>query len=146
MFVGAIIRSNVEEVFFACHVAFAAAFLLRDAAGEVLHDGPGGIGAELIAAAEIEFFHRPQQRHVAVGKEIEEVIDLPGVALGDGHDQPHIAADELILESRGLILDLLDFLDVLDAGPSRVQTIAHHFRFVFQVVHLPEQMLFLLAA
>ena len=30
MFVGAIIRSNVEEVFFACHVAFAAAFLLRD--------------------------------------------------------------------------------------------------------------------
>src|SRR5438105_5593688 len=108
--IGPVVRSDIEEVFLAGDIAFAAALFLRNAAGEVLHDRPGSIGAELIAETEIEFLHRLQERHVAVRQKIEAVIDLAGVTLGDGDNQPHVAADELVLDSSRAILTLLDFL------------------------------------
>src|SRR5262245_29312654 len=52
--VTAVVRGDVEELLVARLVTLAAEFLVRNAAGEVLHDRPARIGAELVAASVIE--------------------------------------------------------------------------------------------
>lgn len=64
-------------------VALAAMLLIGVAAREVLHDGPACVGAELIALAIIEIVDGLDQRHVAVGDQLEDALRLGRVPLGN---------------------------------------------------------------
>ena len=44
---------------------------------EILHDRPTRVGAELVAAREVEFFNCTEQGHVAIAHEFEEILIRP---------------------------------------------------------------------
>ena len=120
------------------------AVLVGDGAGEVLHDRPTGVGAELVAPRVVELLHRPHQRHVAVADQLEEVLRRAHVPLGDRHHQPQIGADDLVLGRHGLVVEPLDLVHQAALRPGRIELGAEPAGLVLQVVHLAEQVGFLL--
>ena len=95
--------------------------LVRNRAGEVLHDRPAGVRAELVAAGVVELLHGPDQRHVAVADQLEEVVRRADVPLGDRDHQPQVGADDLVLDRHGLVVQPLDLVHhaALGAAPDR---------------------------
>ena len=102
--------------------AVAVAVLVGDGAGEVLHDRPTGVGAELVAPGEVELLDRPDQRHVAVADQLEEVLRRPDVPLGDRHDQPQVRPNDLVLRRHRLRRSSLSIWSISAAlGPRRIE-------------------------
>ena len=64
--------------------------LLGDRAVDRLPDPPGGVGAELEAAARVEFPDRTQETHVALLDQVEEINAAPKIALGNADDQAQV--------------------------------------------------------
>src|SRR5262249_55245164 len=79
-----------EELLVVSDETVAATPLRGDRAAEVLHDRPASVRAELEAPAGVELLDGADQRHVAVGDQLEEVVRRPDVLLGDRDDQPEI--------------------------------------------------------
>ncbi len=144
LLVAARVGRDLEELFVTGDIPLATPFLLRNAAHVVFHDRPGRISAEFVAAAEIKLLNRSDQRHIPVRQELEKIVGLSGMSLGDGNHQPHVAIDELVLDRIGANLQVLDLFELVNAGPCRIQTLAEPARPVLQEIHLPEQVLFLL--
>ena len=71
--------------------------MVGDGAGDRLANPPRGVGAELVAAAVFVLVHRPHQAGVAFLDEVQERQAAVAVLLGDGDDQPQVAAGELAL-------------------------------------------------
>ena len=82
------------------------AALVGHGAGDGLADPPGGVGAELEAAAVLELVHRPHQARVALLDQVEEAQAAVAVLLGDGDDQPQVAFGEAALGLLVLGVDL----------------------------------------
>ena len=73
--VAAVLGRRGEHLVLARAEAVAVLELVRNRPGEVLHDRPARVRAELVAAGEVELLDRPDQRHVAVAHQLEEVLD-----------------------------------------------------------------------
>jgi hypothetical protein len=69
--------------------------LVGDGAGDGLADPPGGVGAELVAAAVLELLDRLHQAHVALLDQVEEGEAAVGVFLGDGDHEAQVGLDHL---------------------------------------------------
>ncbi len=86
--------------------------LVGDGPGDRLANPPGRVGAELVAAAIFVLVHRPHQAGVAFLDQVEEAQAAVAVLLGDGDDQPQVAAGQVAL---GLFVFGEALLDDLDA-------------------------------
>ena len=71
--------------------------LVGDGPGDRLADPPGGVGAELVAAAVLVLVDGPHQAGVPLLDQVEEGEAAVAVLLGDRDDQPEVAAGELAL-------------------------------------------------
>src|SRR5207247_381119 len=69
--VAAIVGGGLEHLLVAGDEPVAAMLLLGDRAGEVLHDRPARVRAELEAPGRVELLDGADQRHVAVGDQLE---------------------------------------------------------------------------
>ena len=67
LFVAARVGRGFENFLMPRQITLAAMLVIRNAAGEVLHDGPAGVGAEFVASTIVEFLHSSNQGHVAIG-------------------------------------------------------------------------------
>ena len=87
--------------------------MIGDGAGNGLANPPGRVGAELVAAPVLVLVHGAHQAGVAFLDDVQERQAAVAVFLGDGDDEPQVAAGELALG----VLVLGE--DVLDATGSR---------------------------
>ncbi|MEY4487987.1 MAG: hypothetical protein RIQ79_495, partial [Verrucomicrobiota bacterium] len=85
--------------------------LIGDRTGDRLADPPGGISAELVAAAIFELVDRLHQADIALLDEIQELQAAVGVFLGDRDHQPQVGFDHFLLGDARLALALLDHVD-----------------------------------
>ena len=67
------------------------AALIGHGPGDRLANPPGGVGAELEAAAIFELIDRPHQAGVAFLDQVQEAQAAVAILLGDRHDQPQVA-------------------------------------------------------
>ena len=82
--------------------------MIGDGAGDRLANPPGGVGAELEAAAIFVLVHRPHQAGVAFLDDVQEREAAVAVFLGDGDDQAQVAAGQLPLGVLVLVVNLSD--------------------------------------
>ena len=82
------------------------AALVGHRAGDRLANPPGGVGAELEAAAVLELVDRPHQAGVAFLDQVEERQAAVAILLGDRHDQPQVAFGQAALGPLVLGVDL----------------------------------------
>ncbi len=82
------------------------AALVGHGAGDRLANPPGGVGAELEAAAILELVDRPHQPGVAFLDQVEEAQAAVAVLLGDRDDQPQVAFGQAALGLLVLGVDL----------------------------------------
>ena len=75
----------------------------------------------------------------------KKLLRRADVPLGDRDDQAEVGADDLVLDRQRLFLEPLDLVEVGGLGHAGSIGIAKLVGLVFQVVHLPEQVRFLLA-
>ena len=83
------------------------AALVGHGAGDRLANPPGGIGAELEAAAILELVDRPHQAGVAFLDQVQEAQAAVAILLGDRDDQPQVAFRQAAL---GLLILGVDCL------------------------------------
>ena len=88
------------------------AALIGHGPGDRLANPPGGVGAELEAAAIFELVDRPHQAGVPFLDQIQEAQAAVAILLGDRHDQPQVAFRQAAL---GLLILGVDRLQVADA-------------------------------
>src|SRR5205823_2111659 len=92
------------------------ASLVGDGPGDGLANPPGGIGAELVAAAIFIFVNRTHQPGVAFLNQVEEAQTAVAVFLGDAYHQAQIAARQIAF---GLLIfreAILHYFDALAEG------------------------------
>ena len=88
------------------------AALVGHGPGDGLANPPGGIGAELEAAAVFELVDRPHQAGVAFLDQVQEAQAAVAVLLGDRDDQPQVAFRQAAL---GLLILGVDLLQIRHA-------------------------------
>ena len=86
------------------------AALVGHRAGDRLPNPPGGISAELEAAAVFELVHRPHQAGIAFLDEVEERQPAVAVFLGDRDDEPQVAFRQSPLRLLVAGVDLADLV------------------------------------
>src|SRR6185312_5935242 len=64
------IRLGLEHILMTRDVTLLVRLLVRNRTGVVFHDCPGGVSAELEAAAVIELLHGPHERQIAVADQV----------------------------------------------------------------------------
>jgi hypothetical protein len=84
------------------------AALIGHGAGDRLANPPGGVGAELEAAAVLELVDRPHQAGVAFLDQVQEAQAAVAILLGDRDDQPQVAFGQFPL---GLLVLGIDHLE-----------------------------------
>lgn len=125
--------------------SFAVLEFVGDRAGKVAHDGPGRIGAELVAPSVVKFVDCPHQGNVAVANQTKKIVARADVPLGDRHHQPQIRLDKTILDFDRLFVQLLNAIHQAVRGPCRYQIRAQLMRSVLQIIVFSEQMMLLFA-
>src|SRR5271165_2602889 len=81
--VGAVVGRSLEHLLVAGDETVAPVVLLGNRPGEVLHDRPRGVGAELVAPRKVELFDGADQAHVTVGDKLEKVVRRADMPLGN---------------------------------------------------------------
>ena len=135
---------RLEQVLVARHVPLLVRLRVRDRAGEVLHDRPRRVGAELEPAAVVELLHRPHQRQVAVAHQVVDALPQRQLLLRLRVHEPLVATDEGVAALADAVLQLLHPHQVLDPRLRRVDRLLELVQLVLQEVHLPEHVLLLL--
>jgi len=90
--------------------------LVGDGARDGLPDPPGGVRRELVATAVVELLHRADEPERALLDEVQERQPAAQVALGDGHDEPQVGLDHLLLGLHVAALDALGERHLLLGG------------------------------
>src|SRR3954471_6309052 len=106
---------------------------------EVVPDRPGGVGAELVAAGDVETVDGPEQRQIAVAGPLGRLAATPRVPPRDRDDQPEVGPDDSLLDRRRRGAQPPE---ILKAGVRRrggVDAGARPLGQAPQVVHLAEQ-------
>src|SRR5690606_4324674 len=96
--------------------------LVGDRAGDRLPDPPGRIGAELVAAAILEFVDRLHQADIAFLNEVEELQPAVGIFLRDRDHEAQVRLDHFLLGDARLALALLDHVhDAAEFGQAHAR-------------------------
>src|SRR5262249_21348991 len=143
--VAAVVVGGLEHLLMAGDESVPAVLLLGDRPGEVPHDRPARVGAELETPARVELLDGADQRHVAVGDQFEKVVRRPGILLGDRDDQAEVGPDDLVLEGQRLRLQPLDLIKLRRRVMAGLERFSELVRPTLQIIHLKEEMSFLLA-
>ena len=120
------------------HESHLVGVLVRDAPGVVFHDGPRGVGAELEAAAVVEFLHGPHERDVGVRLQLVQVLADLQVLGGRVVHQAQIALDQQVAAGLDLFGQRFDLVEIGGADAGRVETVFQLVELVLQEVHLAE--------
>ncbi len=99
----------------------------------------------LLPREKSNFSTAQDQAHVTVGDQLEEVVRRADMPLGNRDDEPKIRPDHLVLDVQGLFLKLLDPIEVRGLGPGGVNVLTEFLGLKLEVIHLPEQVGFLVA-
>ena len=143
--VGARVGRGAEKLFVPGAESVELNVFVGDRPGEVLHDRPGGIGAELVAQREVEFLDGAHQGDVAVADQFEEGAGLLDMPLGNRDNEAEVGSNDAVLGGNHLGVQLFDAVHQPHAGARRIELLAELGRFVLEVVHFAEQVRLFLA-
>src|SRR5699024_11591362 len=68
-------------------------------AGHRLPDPPGGVGGELVALRIAELLDGADEAEVPLLNEVDEEHPAPGVPLGEGHHEPQVRLEQVVLRA-----------------------------------------------
>src|SRR3954453_10816184 len=88
---------------------------------ELVPDRPGGVGAELVAAGEVELVDGADQRQVADADQLGEIAESPGESPGDRGNEAKVGLDDLLPGLRHLDAEPLEHLHVSAPRPARAE-------------------------